>query len=432
MYEVIYMSKSTILVTGHKNPDTDSICSAIAYANLKQQLGVNAKAICAGKANKETSFALNYFGFKQPEIYTSFAVRVKDVLVSIDGIDTNADLKAIDAWRKETGMNRIPVVNSSSYIGVITPKHLLDAMSDALNGKNLTITAGEIAKTTACQVISPSLKLSDFNRGHSGAFPVVEDGVYLGMVWANAEPPKEKQKVILVDHNEAKQIIDDIDEAEIIENIDHHRIGGLVTENPIFIHYEPVGCSSTIISNMYWQMNQDIPKNIAGLMLSAIISDTVLFRSPTCTPKDKDAATRLATIAGVDLETYGMELLKAGADVSDLSDEQLVRTDMKEFSAGNDTISIGQISVMDTTDILNRKSSIIKALEELRQSNGYIGSYLMITNILEESTDLIFSGDITDTVKKAFGKEVSDNAIFLEKTMSRKKQIVPPILGAMK
>lgn len=426
------MSEKTILVTGHKSPDTDSICSAIAYANLKQQLGYQAKAICAGQANKETAYALNYFGFTHPEICTSFALCVKDVTEEIPALDADADLTAINAWRKEYGMNRIPVVKEGKYVGVITPKYLLDAMTEALAGSNTTVTAGDLAKTTSCQVINPNLKLSEFNRGHHGAFPVVDGDEYIGMIWANVEAPKEKQKVILVDHNEAKQIIDGVEDIEIIENIDHHRIGGLVTENPIFIHYEPVGCTSTIVANFYWQMGQEIPKDIAGLMLSAIISDTVLFRSPTCTAKDKEAAEKLAVIAGVDLETYGMEMLKAGADVSDFSNEELVRTDMKEFSAGDATISIGQISVMDTKDVLARKADIINALEELRASNGYTGSYLMITNILAESTDLVFSGDVEGVVSKAFGKDITDHSVFLEKTMSRKKQIVPPILGAMK
>lgn len=313
------MSTETLYVTGHKSPDTDSICSAIALANLKTQMGTPATPVCAGQANKETTYALNYFGVEHPTIVKNWA---------------------------------------------------------------------------------------DF--------------------------AEEGQPVHLVDHNESKQIIDGFEHINIVGVIDHHRLGDFETDGPVYIHMEPVGCSSTIIANMYFDNNQDIPKHIAGLMLSAILSDTVLFRSPTCTPKDEATARKLAPIAGVELEAYGLEMLKAGADVSDLTNEQIVRTDMKEFSEAGETISIGQISVMDTTDLLAKKGELVAALEALRVDNGYQASYLMITNILNESTDLVYSGDVDAIVKKAFNQDITDNSVFLEKTMSRKKQIVPPILGAMK
>lgn len=425
------MSEKVIFVTGHKSPDTDSFCSALGYANLKNQLGIPARAICAGPANKETTFVLNYFGVEHPEIVTSFAVRIKDVMEAVPAVDADEDLKAVLAWRREYDMNRIPVVKDGKYIGLIMPKKLIDALENAWEGKGAA-KAGDIASATKCQIISPDLKLREFDRGHTGAYPVVDGDTYLGMVRAGVEAPKDKQKVVLIDHNEKVQIIDDIEDAEIIENIDHHRIGGLTTENPIFIHYEPVGCSCTIVANMYWQYNQEIPQQIAGLLLSAIISDTVLFRSPTCTPKDVETAKRLAAIAGVDLEAYGLEMLKAGADVSDFSDEKIVRTDMKEFTANGQVISIGQLTTMDAADVLKRKADLLKALEELRSSNGYAASYIMVTDILKESTNLLYAGDVDNVVKAAFGQEPKEQEVFLEKTLSRKKQIVPPILGAMK
>ncbi len=425
------MSERTIFVTGHKSPDTDSFCSAIAYANLKNLMGIKAQPICAGKASKETSFALNYFGIDHPQIVTSFAVRVGDVASKVPALTASATLKDALAWRKEYGFNRVPVVEGSTFKGLILPKNLIDALATAWqDGKEVTV--GDIMSTAKCQIVPADTKLREFDRGHAGGFPVVDGDTYVGMIAADAEMPKEKQQVVLVDHNEKVQIIDDIEDAEIIENIDHHRIGGLTTENPIFIHYEPVGCTCTIVANLYWQYGQDIPKHIAGVLLSAIISDTVLFRSPTCTPKDKETATKLAAIAGVDLEAYGMEMLKAGADVSDFSNEQIVRTDMKEFSANDKVITIGQISVMDTTDLLAKKADLLKALEELRSSNNYSASYLMITNILEESTNLLYSGEADAIVEGAFSKKPEGQEVFLPKTMSRKKQIVPPILGAMK
>lgn len=426
------MSERPILVTGHKSPDTDSFCSAISYANLKRQMGVEAKAICAGEPNKETAFVLDYFKFDQPEIVRSFAVTVKDVLEAVPAVDSSADLTEILAWRKKYEMNKVPVTAQGKFKGLITPNKLIGALAAKLEGAGEGLTAGEIAADAKCQIIDPSLKLRDFDRGHKGQYPVVDGDTYLGMIRAEAEAPKEKQKVILVDHNEKVQIIDDIDEAEIVENIDHHRIGGLTTENPIFIHYEPVGCTCTIVANFYWQYGQEIPKNIAGLLLSAIISDTVLFRSPTCTQKDIDTATKLAAIAGVDLEAYGREMLKAGADISDFTTEQIVHNDMKEFASGDNIFTIAQISVMDTADLLSKKEELLKGLEKLRSEHNYSASYLMITNILAESTDLLYSGDAQAVVSRAFAQEPKDNQVFLANTMSRKKQIVPPILGAMK
>lgn len=425
------MSENVIFVTGHKSPDTDSFCSALGYANLKNQMGIPAKAICAGPANKETSFVLDYFKVEHPEIVTSFAVRIKDVLETVPAVEASANLEAVLAWRKEHDMNRVPVVKDGKFVGVILPSRLIDALANAWLDKK-SVTAGDIVSKAGCQLISPDLKLKEFDRGHNGAFPVVDGDIYFGMVRSNVEAPKDKQKVILIDHNEKVQIIDDIEDAEIVENVDHHRIGGLVTENPIFIHYEPVGCSCTIVANFYWQYGQEIPKHIAGLLLSAIISDTVLFRSPTCTPKDVETAKKLATIAGVDLEAYGLEMLKAGADVSDFSDEKIVRTDMKEFSANGQVFTIGQLSTMNADDVLTRKPALLKALEELRAANNYVASYIMVTDILKESTNLLFAGDVEAIVKAAFGVEPKEQEVFLANTLSRKKQIVPQILGAMK
>ena len=313
------MSEVKTFVAGHKSPDTDSICSAISYANLLTQMGTPATPVCAGDANKETKYALEHFGFEHPQIVTN--------------------------WEEF-----------------------------APNGGD----------------------------------------------------------VYLTDHNESKQIIDGYKSMNMCGVIDHHRIGDFETDGPVFIRMEPVGCTNTILTKLYIENNQEIPKNVAGLMLSAIISDTVLFRSPTCTETDKEMAHKLADIAGVELAVYGLDMLKAGADISDFTNDQIVRTDMKEFSEAGQTISIGQISVMDTTDVLAKQAELVEALESLRTSNGYAASYIMITNILDESTTLIYSGDVESVVAKAFGKDVKDNAVFLPNTMSRKKQIVPPILGAMK
>lgn len=313
------MSEAKLYITGHKSPDTDSICSAIAYAALKTAQGYQAEAICAGQANKETQYALNYFGFEQPQVVTN----LKDVMAAGDSL-------------------------------------------------------------------------------------------------------------ILVDHNESKQIIDGHEEVDIVEVVDHHRFGDFETAAPIMIRVEPVGCTGTIVKKLFEEKGIVIPKNIAGLLLSAIISDTVLFRSPTCTEEDKKAIKELAELAGVDYESYGMEMLKAGADVSDLSNEDIVRTDMKEFSEAGQTISIAQISVMDASDVLAKQEQLVAALEDLRAANNYNASYLMVTNILEEATTLLFAGDVASIVTAAFHQSIANNGVYLPNVMSRKKQIAPPILEAMK
>ena len=422
---------SKVLVTGHKSPDTDSYCSALSYAYLKNALGVEAEAIAAGAPNKETQFVLDYFKVTPPRIVKDFYVKVSQVMQAVPAVDAKATVKEVALWYKEHQMNRVPVVNGDQFVGMIVPPRMIDfTLTELAEGTSKT--AGDYAVLRDGLAVTPDTPLKDFVGNHCGFSAVVEDGKYLGVVSNRAEYPKEKQEVILVDHNEKVQIIDGIEEAEIIENIDHHRIGGLTTEKPIFIHYEPVGCTCTIVAGLFKLHDVEIPVQIAGLLLSAIISDTVLFRSPTCTEKDKATAMELAAIAGVNLEEYGLSMLKAGAGVDDLTPEEIVHTDMKEFSAAGKVITIAQISVMDTEDVLSRIDAIYEALEGLRASKDYEASYLMITNILEESTRLLFAGNVEATVEAAFKAAPADHMVYLANTMSRKKQIVPPILGAMK
>lgn len=304
---------SKVFVTGHKNPDTDSICSALSYAALKQAQGVEAVAVRLGEVNKETQYALDYFQVEAPELIASV---------------------------------------------------------------------------------------------------------------------EEKQAVMLVDHNEPAQSVDGLDKAELLEIVDHHRLGGLNTANPIFVHIEPVGCTATIITKMFDCQKVELPKKVAGLLLSAIVSDTVLFKSPTCTEQDKAAAEKLAVIAGVNLKEYGMAMLKAGADLGDLTPAQIAKTDSKPFSFGNYKAIVAQISVMDTADILDKKAELVAAMQELCQNEGYDMSLLMVTDIMEESTELVFVGEPKQLIADAFGKDASGDSIYLPGVMSRKKQIVPQLTEA--
>lgn len=305
---------SQVFVIGHKSPDTDSIAAALSYAALKRTLGVDAVAKRAGEVNKETKYALEYFGVEAPE--------------------------------------------------------------------------------------------------------------YVEHVAAD-------QPVILVDHNESKQRADGIDPAQILEVVDHHRLGDLETPGPVFLLFRPLGCVNTVIYGLY-KLHGVVPaKDIAGMMLSAIISDTVLFRSPTTTDEDRKAVEELAAIAGVDYEAYGMDMLKAGADLSDFTAEQLAHNDTKEFEAGDKVFTCGQISVMDIAPIEAKKAEILAVLNAEKAAKGYAGSYLMVTNILTENTDLWYTDGDEAAAEEAFGKKAEGGKIFLPGVMSRKKQVTPFLIKAL-
>ncbi len=235
-------------------------------------------------------------------------------------------------------------------------------------------------------------------------------------------------QLILVDHNESKQCVDGVKEAEVLELVDHHRVGDFETANPIFILVRPVGCVNTVIWGLYKAAGLVPTKAVAGMMLSAIISDTVLFRSPTTTEEDKTAVKELAEIAGVDYEVYGMDMLKAGADISDYPAEKLAGNDTKEFEASGKVFSCGQISVMDLAPINAKKAEIMAALEATKAAKGYEASYLMVTDILAEDTYLWFTAGAEEAAEKAFDKKSEDGYVYLPKVMSRKKQVAPFLL----
>lgn len=239
------------------------------------------------------------------------------------------------------------------------------------------------------------------------------------------------QPVILVDHNESKQRADGIEASQILEVVDHHRLGDLETPGPVFLLFRPLGCVNTVIYGLYKLHGITPPKDIAGMMLSAIISDTVLFRSPTTTDEDKAAVKELADIAGVDYEAYGMEMLKAGADISDYSADQLAHNDTKEFEAGDKIFTCGQISVMDIAPIEAKKADIIAILNREKAEKGYAGSFLMVTNILTENTDLWYTDGDEATAEEAFGKKAEEGKIFLPGVMSRKKQVTPYLIKVL-
>ncbi|MGM1045095.1 MAG: manganese-dependent inorganic pyrophosphatase [Bacillota bacterium] len=302
------------LIFGHKNPDTDTICSAIAYAELKKELGLKAEAVRLGDINGETRFALDYFKVEAPR-----------------------------------------------YVETVA---------------------------------------------------------------------NEAKEVILVDHNERQQSVSDIDQVRVVEVIDHHRIANFETSHPLYYRAEPVGCTATILNKIYKEKGVAISKEIAGLMLSAIISDSLLFKSPTCTEEDVAAARELAEIAGVDADAYGLDMLKAGADLSDKSIAQLISLDAKEFQMGGAKVEIAQVNAVDTNDVLSRQTELEEAISAIIAEKKLDLFVFVVTDILNNDSIALALGQESQAVEKAYNVALNNNQAFLKGVVSRKSQIVPVLTEA--
>lgn len=304
-----------VFIFGHKNPDTDTICSALAYADLKKELGMDVEPVRLGAVNGETQYALDTFKMEAPRLVEKVA--------------------------------------------------------------------------------------------------------------------EEVQEVILVDHNERQQSADDIDQVRVLEVIDHHRIANFETSDPLYYRAEPVGCTATILNKMYKENGISIKKDIAGLMLSAIISDSLLFKSPTCTEQDVAAAKELAEIAGVDAESYGLEMLKAGADLSKKTIQELISIDAKEFTMGSSKVEIAQVNAVDTDDVLNKQAELETAIQKVVEEKGLDLFLLVVTNILTNDSVALAVGEKASAVEEAFGVTLMNNTAVLKGVVSRKKQVVPALTDAL-
>lgn len=245
------------------------------------------------------------------------------------------------------------------------------------------------------------------------------------------EASSEVDSVMLVDHNEPQQSVSDIDKLTVTHVVDHHRIADFNTEKPVFYRAEPVGCVSTVLFEMFNEKNVEIPENLAGLMLSAIISDTLLLKSPTTTDVDKKAVAELAKIAKVDAEEYGIKMLKAGTNVDARSDKDLIDGDAKSFTMGGKAVRIDQINTVDLNDVLKRKEDLLKAMEEEAKAEGYDLFLVIATNVLDSNSEAIVYGEPKDAVEKAFNQKVSEDTIALPGVVSRKKQVVPQLTDVL-
>ena len=541
-----------IYVVGHKNPDTDSICSAICYAELKRRItGEAYQARRAGNVNEETQYVLDYFGVEAPEFLPNVYTQVKDIQIQkLNGVESGISMKKAYTLMRSESVGTLPITNeegkleglitigdiAKSYMAVYDNNTLAEARTqyrniiDTIDGKMLAgnehaffmhgkvvvaaATPGllkscireddlvivedskeamicalenhasciivcegakvdediiEKAEEKSCVIISTShdtftvarlvnqsvpikrfmtkegvvsFRLDEpleevkasMTKFRYRDFPILdEEGKYVGMISRRSLLKADNKKVILVDHNELTQTVDGIKDAEILEVIDHHKIGDVSTASPIYFRNQPVGCTATIIYQMYQENNQEVTKEIAGLLCSAIISDTLMFRSPTCTPVDKEVALKLAEIADINVEEYAMAMFKAGSNLSDKTPEEIFYQDFKKFNAGDVNFGVGQISSMAADELFEIADRLKPYIEKACEEQGLDMIFFMLTDILEESTNLIYAGEKAgEFVEKAYGvsREAGDY-YKLAGVVSRKKQLIPAFMAAL-
>lgn len=548
------MSSETkkVWVVGHKNPDTDSICAAIAYAYLKNQSDKEKSYVPkrAGTINEETRYVLEYFAAEEPELVEYAGTQIKDISIrKTVGVNSQISLKRAWELMKKLEVVTLPVTNrqgkmegvivtkdiATSYMDVFdnhvlskartqyktiaetidgevivgnehayfvqgkvvvatsNPEYMADyienddlvilgdreeAQIQAIRSNASCIVVGgglevdeevrELAEKKDCVVIaSPfdtfsvarlinqSMPIKQFmtkkdlicfysddyvdyvkdvmSKVRHRDFPVIGvDGKYVGMISRRNLLSMQKKQIILVDHNEKAQALDGIDEAEILEIIDHHRLGSLETMSPVYFRNQPLGCTSTIIYQMYGEQGVEIPKQIAGLLLSAIISDTLMFRSPTCTALDKSVAEALAQIAGIDIETHAKNMFHAGSDFKNKTTEEIFYQDFKIFHTEECDFGVAQVSAMSSEQLDKLGEQLHPFMTQVLGEKKLDMVYVMLTNIFAESSKVIFAGNGAGrALAKAFHQSENESGILLEGIVSRKKQLIPTLMNAM-
>ena len=546
-------NQEKIYVLGHKNPDTDSICSAIAYADIKNRTGQSSTRYVpkrAGQLNEETEYVLSRFGVRPPGYLSNIGTQVKDMDIRISPeADKSMSLK--NAWdlMQEKSIVSLPIRDKDGILeGMITIGDIAQTYMDTtdsyllsnartqykriaetiegiviegnehgyfVKGKVLVGTANPemmkeyieeddliimgdreedhleaIEQNVSCIIVSMGVEVSekvirlahekdiviimsphdtftiarlinqsipvkyimqtenlitfsteDFTddiqeimiQHRHRAFPVInKKGRCVGTISRRNFLDIQKKKVALVDHNERTQAVDNIEKAEIVEIIDHHKLGSLETMKPISFRNQPVGCTATILYQMYGEQRIEISPTIAGLLCAAIISDTLMFRSPTCTLADKMAAGALALIADINIEQFAREMFKAGSNLKDKSPEEIFYQDYKKFIAEGDvTFGVGQISSMDDSELLDIKERLLPFMVSECGRHGVTRVYFMLTNIIEESTELLYYGEGSEEMAKtAFNIEPENEAFYLRGIVSRKKQLIQALMEA--
>ena len=552
------VEKRKTIVIGHKNPDTDSICSAICYANLKTSITGKEYVPCrAGRINEETQFVLNYFGVEAPELVSNVKTQVRDIEIrETAGVDRNISLKKAWNLMQDANVVTLPAVNANnvleglitvgditkSYMNVLDSSILSKARTQYSNiietlegqlvigeesayfdqgkvliaaanpdlmeyyiaphdlvilgnryesqlcaiemeadciivceGAAVSMTIRKLAQERGCTVITTpydtytaarlinqSMPISYFMKTENlitfedgdfiddikdvmaskrhRDFPILDkDGKYRGMISRRNLLGARGKQIVLVDHNEKNQAVDGIENAEILEIIDHHKLGTVETIAPVFFRNQPLGCTATIVYQMYNENSVPMDKKIAGLLCSAIISDTLLFRSPTCTEIDKMAALALAGEAGIDINQYAREMFSAGSNLKSKTDDEIFYQDFKRFNSGKVSFGVGQISSLNADELDSLKERLLPYLKKAHKEHGVDMMFFTLTNILNESTILLYEGTgALPMLTNAFHleentEEARDSAsgtVELPGVVSRKKQLIPAIMIA--
>jgi len=539
------MENSIIYITGHKNPDTDSICSVIAYSELKNKMGFNSIPMRLGELNRETEFVLTHFKVEIPELLNTVKTQISDLDIdTVSPVTTDISIKT--AWNimKKKNIKTLPVVDENErLISVVTLSDLTAKYMDALDNNSIAasnttlrnivetlnaklicgnqedfITTGKVMVAAIapeemhtciekgdivitgnredgqlkalecganCMIITMGSQPSDiviqtalehkaiimvtptdtfttarlvnqsvpigyvmshndlikFNieefvdeirdkmlKTRYRSYPVVDENNRIrGSISRYHLISKNKKKVILLDHNEKTQTVSGIEQAEILEIIDHHRLGDIQTNNPIFVKNEPVGSTSTIIANLFFDAGIRPSKSIAGIMCAAILSDTLKFKSPTCTYTDRITAEKLAEISGLNMEEFTTAMFKAGSSLQGKTPKDIFNQDMKEYRIDKLRVGIGQIYTLDMDSVADVKGDLLEYMEVLSKQSSYNLVMLLVTDILKQGSELLFIGDSKELIGKAFNVELDGNSVYLPGVVSRKKQVIPTI-----
>jgi manganese-dependent inorganic pyrophosphatase len=539
-----------IYITGHKNPDTDSICAPIAYAEFKNKTGrIPAIAVRLGEISRETKFVLDYFGVEPPEHIDTVKVQVEDLSIdNIAPISPEISLKMAWTLMKKNNVKTLPVINEdNNLVGIVSVSNLtssymdvwdntilsksntrLENILDTLSAKSvyvqecptafrgkIIITAmqpssiqavieeGDIAicgdrvdtqevvieskasllivtgnhkveediiekaKAFGCSIITTpydsftaarlimqsvpvsyvmskdnliSFSTEDFVdeikdvmlETRYRSYPVInKDNLVIGSISRYHLISQNKKKVILLDHNEKTQSVHGLEDAEVLEIIDHHRIADVQTGNPIYFRNEPVGSTSTIVASIFFENGIRPSKKAAGLMCAAIISDTLLFRSPTATNVDKLTLKRLSEIADIDVDKFAREMFKAGTSLVDKTPDQIFHQDFKTFTLNNLKIGVAQFNTMDLEGFAPLLDDMIALMEKKAADNNYDLLILMLTDILKEGSEMIVVGEEKELVTRAFNIKLNGSLVYLPGIISRKKQVIPPLTAAI-
>ena len=545
-------NQEKIFVIGHKNPDTDSICSAIAYCDIKNRTSQHQKFIPkrAGQINEETEYVLSRFGVQPPGYLSNIGTQVKDMDIRMSpDADKGMSLKAAWDIMQENSIVSLPIRDKEGALeGLITigdiaktymdttDSYLLsrartqyqkiaetidgeviegnphgyfikgrvmvgtanpDKMKEYIEEDDMIIMGDReedhlqaISQNVSCIIVGLGIQVSEnvmklahekdiiiisspydtftiarlinqsipiryimksenlvtFNtddftddiqdvmiKHRHRAFPVInKKGKCIGTISRRNFLGMHKKQVVLVDHNEIDQAVDNIEKADILEIIDHHKLGTLQTVQPISFRNQPVGCTGTIMYQIYGEQKLEIPPKIAGLLCAAIISDTLMFRSPTCTLQDKMAAGALALIADISIEQFAKEMFRAGSNLKDKSPEEIFYQDYKKFIAEGDIcFGVGQISSMDSEELKEIKERLLPFMVSECGRHGVTRVYFMLTDIMTQSTELLFYGEGSrEMAENAFKMEPENDAFYLEGVVSRKKQLIPPLMEA--